>query len=490
MVRVDASAQMGTGHVMRCLALAQGWQDLGGSVVFATIDLPDSLAQRLAHNQITTLYLQALPGSTEDVQQLIEQVKTHGCTWIVVDGYHFGADYQARLCEAGCKVLFVDDYGHAERYTAQLILNQNLGAKGELYQSRSPASRLLLGPKYALLRREFWAWRGLHRTIPAKAKNVLITLGGSDPDNVTQKALEAVVGLHDPALQCTAIVGSSFSQLATLKNWAKQHPHVDIRSNVTDMPEWMKWADVAIAAGGTTTWERCLLGLPSIVVVLADNQVSIAKALEDRQLATVVQSSTASIQSALHELINNFDKRQQMARGGQALVDGWGVQRVLAQMHPLPLELQPATQEHARLLYAWANQPEIRQASFNNAPIPWEVHQQWYTDRLHDPLTQMWLICTPDTPIGLVRFQMEQDEATISINLCKEYQGLGLGHRVIQLACERFLDTYPSVRIQALIRKENRASVHAFQKAGFQNLQPTMVKGCEAYRLTLQRVSS
>ena len=201
---------------------------------------------------------------------------------MVLDGYQFQGAFQTRVRGQGVRVLAVDDYGHAGCYTADLVLNQNPHAREELYHDRANQTGLLLGTRFALLRREFWKWSGWKRDVPEVARKVLVTLGGTDPDKATFKVIDALQRLGLPGLDAVIVVGGGNPHLAELeKAAAMAHGLIRLRANVADMPELMAWADVAVAAGGTTTWERALMGLPSLVVILADNQKEVAEALDE-----------------------------------------------------------------------------------------------------------------------------------------------------------------------------------------------------------------
>ena len=165
-VRADATVVMGTGHVMRCLALAQAWQDAGGSCVFAMAEPTPAVEERVAAEGIQVVrFRKTIPGSSQDAAQLVELARAQGAAWLVVDGYHFDAEYQRRLKDTELKLLWVDDNGESAHYYADLVLNQNAHARDGLYVHREPYTRLLLGPRYALLRREFARWRDWKREI-------------------------------------------------------------------------------------------------------------------------------------------------------------------------------------------------------------------------------------------------------------------------------------------------------------------------------------
>ena len=176
---------MGTGHVMRGLALAQAWQDSGGHSVFVMAENTPSLERRLQEEGIEVERLAVDAGTAADAEATGSIAGSRNADWIAVDGYQFGSAYQAAIKAAGFKLLFMDDNVHAAPYSADLVLNQNMYASRSPYAQREPSTQLLLGPRYAMLRREFRPWRNWQREIPPVGRKVLVTMGGSDPDNLT-----------------------------------------------------------------------------------------------------------------------------------------------------------------------------------------------------------------------------------------------------------------------------------------------------------------
>ena len=275
LIRADASVAIGTGHIMRMIALGQEWQASGGEVIFACAEITPSLRERLSQEGFALQEISAQPGSAEDLAATCELIRQSGKKNPVValDGYQFDADFQLGLRNAGCRLLVMDDYGHADFYHADWVLNQNISAREDLYRNRAPHTQLLLGPKYALLRKEFLKYRGWKREIPEVARKVLVTLGGADPDNVTQRVIEAMAGLD---LEVKVVVGGSNPHLPNLreavKNLKSSPARFELVVNPTNMPELMMWADVAVAAGGSTSLELAFFGLPTLYFILADNQ--------------------------------------------------------------------------------------------------------------------------------------------------------------------------------------------------------------------------
>ncbi len=237
LLRTEASVAIGTGHVMRCLALAQAWQDAGGHAVFAMASCTDPLERRLRFEGFETARASVQVGSPADASETARLAHKHDAAWVVVDGYEFGSEYQANLKSRGLKVVFVDDNGHAAHYSADLVLNQNIHASEALYSNREASTRLLLGPEFAMLRREFVAWRNWKRETPVVGRKVLLTMGGSDPDNITRRVIEAIEQVDIEELRVIAVAGGNNPHLASLASSVAGSRHgFQILSNVTNMP--------------------------------------------------------------------------------------------------------------------------------------------------------------------------------------------------------------------------------------------------------------
>ncbi len=179
-IRADGGPRLGYGHIMRCLALAQGWQTRGGSCLFVLSSHHPGPEGRLQQAGLPYRRLASPPGSMTEALELRTLALAQAPAWLVLDGYHFDHSYQQLLKDAGLRLLVIDDLAAVAYYSCDLILNQNLAAAASLYSARSPATRLLLGPQYALLRQEFWPWRQWRRCQPDQAERLLVTLGGGD----------------------------------------------------------------------------------------------------------------------------------------------------------------------------------------------------------------------------------------------------------------------------------------------------------------------
>jgi UDP-2,4-diacetamido-2,4,6-trideoxy-beta-L-altropyranose hydrolase len=334
LVRVDSGINIGSGHVMRCLALAQAWQDFGGKVVFvAAGELPNAKA-RLIEEGFDVASIYTNPGSAEDAHLTSELARKYKAVWVVVDGYHFGSDYQRIIKEAGFNLLFIDDYGHADYYAADIVLNQNIHADESLYRNRAAYTKLLLGTRYVLLRREFLRWQGYKREIPETARKMLVTMGGSDPQNVTLKVLQALKNIDIDGFEALCVVGGSNPHYGALIDFVESaNLPVRIERDVKDMSQLMAWADVAITAGGTTCWELAFMGVPFVIVVLAKNQRLAAEYLDNLgyavNLGWYCDLSLSDLNEVIMSLLLDKKRRIDMSWLGQVSIDGSGGKRIV-----------------------------------------------------------------------------------------------------------------------------------------------------------------
>lgn len=330
---------MGTGHVMRSLALAQAWQDDERRVIFAMAAESPLLENRLQSEGLEVIHLSAWPGTPEDAIQTADLARRMDASWIVVDGYHFNSSYQRQIKEVGHRLLAIDDMAHLDHYYADIVLNQNINAEWLQYFCE-PYSRLLLGTRYVLLRSEFLDWRGWQREIPKVAYKVLVTLGGSDLDNVTLKVIRALNKVNIRGLEVKLIVGASNPHLESLKNAILSAPcSMHILKNVENIADLMAWADIAVSAGGITCWELVFMGMPSVLVAIAKNQAFNTSELQAIRAALTSTNANGTPMDDFVRLIGSLildpELRREMSGKARSLVDGMGAKRVVEAIETL-----------------------------------------------------------------------------------------------------------------------------------------------------------
>lgn len=479
LIRADAGGQLGTGHVMRMIALAQAWQDRGGSVTFAAIQCPPPLVTRFKNEKMDFVPLgHHTLGSEEDSQRTIELGKSLNSPWIVIDGYHFRENYHKTLKENGFKILAIDDYGHCKSWNVDLILNQNVYAKEFAYPRLNAGTTVLRGPKYALLRREFpnqSPEQKLNKFSFKCLKKLLLTLGGVDPDNVSGTVISALNTLDNFKLSIRVIVGDGSPHRESLEQLAAGSPHdIEYLSNVPDMPGQYAWADGVIGAGGTTCLEWLMFGLPAALVCVADNQRLVVSTLAQRNrcldlgwhagLNGKVLASQLSSWIAGATESTSFDSFQ---------VDSFGSSRVTAKLDN-GLRLRAACPDDCETYFRWAIDPVVRHNAVNTKTILWEEHCGWFSSRLNSDRAVLYVCLDEnDKLIGQVRFEQKSlPDWEIDFSVEPSLRGRGLGSSMLSLALSSFRakQTGPAL---AIVKEFNTASSRVFENLGFSRTKNT-----------------
>ncbi len=492
-LRADASVSMGTGHVMRCLALAQAWQDEGGKCVLAMAESTEALERRLAAEGMEVVRLGARAGSSQDADELSQLALIRGASWVVADGYHFRAEYQRGLKDAGLKVLLVDDSGRVGAYNADLVLDQGACVKEDLYRSSEPCSRLLLGPRYALLRREFHARPPGQRLVSSSDSKILVTMGGSDPHNVTLQAIQALARVRAQNIRATIVAGGSNPHREDLEKQLRiSGANGRLLRDPANMATLMAEADMAVSAAGVTCWEMCFLGLPAILVDVAENQRPMARALDRLGIGVHLGSGEDATPEAIAEklewLLASPEVRAQMSERGRNLVDGRGAMRVVRAMQVASLQLRLATEADCEVLWEWVNEPETRANSFFSGPVSREEHWAWFHRKVADPRALLFLGVDPIYgAVGLVRYDLEEARAVLSISVAAKFRRRGYGDALLHLAVPELFRRCRADAIDAYVKAENEASLRMFSSAGFRRLGEEQVRGVPAIHFSLPR---
>lgn len=455
---------------MRCLALAQQWRDRGGAVALTTRCEIPALLERYRAEGCEVHSLQRDGGEWEWLKP------AQSDDWMALDGYGFDEVDQRRCRAAGYKLLVIDDMARLPHYSAEIILNQNLHAERLTYDS--DARRVLRGPRYALLRREFLRRAGSEFSVRDTVRRVLVSFGGTDPAALGAKTAEAAAEAGD--WEVVLVSGSTSARSVS-------HPRVRVFSNVTDMAELMADVDVAIAASGTTSWELAYLALPSILVAVAENQRPLAAELSARGAAISVsdaaESAAARIAEALRRLAADASARRRMSEAAAALVDGAGVERVVATMLDEAVCLRRARPHDCRRWWEWANEPAVRQVSFSSAAIPWEDHRRWFQRKLADASVLMFVAEAEGEPVGQLRYELNGREAVVSIALDASLRGRGLGTQVLSAGSGRLRAGGSIDRIHAYIKPGNDTSVQAFAKSGYRRVTDAVISNQTAVHM-------
>lgn len=488
-VRVDASSKIGTGHFMRCLTLAEALKQRGALVRFISRQLPEHLHSMLAVKGYEFALLGSIQNNSPldelahadwlgvsqayDAADSVQALSDRTWDWLIVDHYALDARWESALRCISKKILVIDDIAD-RRHDCEMLLDQNFYSDMQKrYTGKVPNHcRLLLGPRYALLRDEFRQLRERPRPRSGPVNRILVFFGGVDTDNYTGRVIEALLGINISDLNIDVVVGQQHPFLEQIRAACARHGFV-CHIQTDKMAELMAGADMAIGAGGSATWERCCLGLPTLVFCAAHNQ--------QRQIADAAQEGllywpgikgdlNQTIQRHATALAENNCLRNFISRKGMLTVDGRGVLRVIASMECDDVEIRLATLDDSEKLFRWRNHQNIREVSRNTGVIGWQEHQRWIASVLANPKKMLLIGHHAGSPVGVIRFDVESDEVVeISIYLVPEDLPPGLGRSLLHSAEQWIATNHPEIhKIRAQILGVNERSQRLFAGAGYQ----------------------
>jgi len=489
--RTDASQQIGSGHVMRCLTLADELRQRGAEVLFVCREHPGHLISLVEGKGYPVIRLRPADVeytvSPEDVahaawlgvswqQDAADTITALGETqpqWLVVDCYALDYRWEKTLRPYVGKIMVIDDL--ADRpHECELLLDQNLYQSMETrYENLVPGNcQKLLGPSYALLRPEFAAARKNLRRRNGHVRRVLVFFGGVDPTNETEKALQVLAGIADRQFNVDVVVGGGNLHKEQIQNFCAAHDGFHYHCQVDNMAELMAAADLAIGAGGTATWERSSVGVPSIITAVAVNQKELVEtgALKGLlfNLGEAHPVSSEKLLNALKFSVSFPETLQYYSANCLSTVDARGTNRIANLLSPPQITIRRASLEDCDAVYEWRNAKETRRYIFDAEPIPLETHRSWYCRTLENPNRILLIGEIDNKPVGVLRYDFTEDEALISVYLVPGGQGHGIGSQLLRCGTQWVRENYPQIGvINAEIFRENIASLRAFETAGY-----------------------
>ena len=530
LIRADASLQIGSGHIMRCLTLAHKLRQHHHRVAFITrahqghladtirqqgfdcilLPLPDHATTSAQPQRQPEPACNVLPPSppapaiphaawlatsqAQDITDCAPHIRALAPDWIICDHYALAAAWQTAaraLCHS--KIMVIDDL-HDRAHDADLLLDQNHAHTAADYAPLVPPScRILTGTRYALLRDEFAQHRtiSLHQraTPPARqpetalphSQNILINLGGVDKDNHTLAVLQALSAYVSGSLKAlpiraTIIMGATAPHLASVQRYAATAPYPgQVIANAHNMAELMTQATWAIGAAGSTSWERCALGVPTLLLTIADNQRSIAAQLQRAGAALALEASqihSPAFQATLTHLMQP-ENQHRISQAAAQLCDAHGAARVaqhIAQLTAAPqAQLRPATAADCARIHAWRNHPSIRAMMFQPDPIPLPQHQAWFAAQLANPSFKMYVYTLGGTPQGYGSLKrIAPNEYEWGFYLAPDCpRGSGNGSAMCNLLLQRAFGELGATTVHGQALRHNAASIALHRKLGF-----------------------
>ena len=475
-IRTDASASIGIGHVQRCLALAAALHDLGERVVFVC---RDGHAPALAGVARSAHALHLLPAADDrpvsaerDARETVQALGADRPNHVVVDHYSLDAEWHGRVSTAiKAPVAAIDDL--ADRpLDVDLLIDQNLhdDHRRKYAGKLSSRTQLLGGPRFALLGPAYRAATPI--ALHPRVDSIGIFLGGTDPGGLSAVALRACreqAGFRGPI---EVVSTSANPHLEALRTAVAATPNTSLSLDLADLADFFGRHGIQVGAGGGASWERCCLGVPSLLLQVAANQAAVVPPLVSRgapaTLADGVAATQTSIGGALRALIDDTAGRLRIGERARSLVDGLGAERVACALLRSRLSVVRAEAHDEGRMLAWRNHPVTRSVSHQGELIDAADHARWFTRVRADPARLLMVGHIGTRPVGVIRFDLDaRHQAEVSLYLDPALHGIGLGPALLaagEVAARRWAEP---AGFLASVLPSNPASARLFTTAGY-----------------------
>jgi UDP-2,4-diacetamido-2,4,6-trideoxy-beta-L-altropyranose hydrolase len=483
---------------MRCLTLASALRDRGAECRFVCREHTGHLLNLIRKQRFEAIGLPLHESDGFSVPETDTQPLAHAAwlgtdwatdarqtkvgagervvDWLVVDHYALDARWESAMRSQCRKIMVIDDIAD-RRHDSDLLLDQNLFSNmTERYIGKIPEScGQLLGPHYALLQP---LYEDLHPRIPPREgpiRRILVYFGGADAHNLTGMTVAAFLALGRKDITLDVVINPSNPHRDSIRHQIEGCPQIALHEGLSSLAPLMAQADLSIGAGGATSWERCCLGLPSLVITLAANQTPIARELDRlgliQWLGDESEVSESTLMNTLGYLCTTGLASDWSDRCRQR-VDGGGVGRVASILMlnaQSKLKVRLARVDDEALILQWANDCLVRQNAFAPNPIDQSTHREWFRRRLRDvELCRIYVLQTEDNlPIGQVRFDLIDKSWAIDYSLDALARGHGLGKVLLQSAMQALRASMTGVLLFGRVKTTNLASCRVFESLGF-----------------------
>lgn len=470
-IRADGNAVIGMGHIHRMLAFASYLCDFFEIHFF--VNNPDKLVSELIENngyKLTALKKEDYY-NPESFISLIDKNAL-----VVLDGYEFKTDYQQSLRNAGLKTLAIDDLNNWENVT-DAVLNHGFSGEIKNYKVASH-TKLYTGFKYAVVKKELLEPN--LRSIRKSVSNVLICIGGTDPENYSERIVSNLLKESNKKLSLlTYPLNKKFDCLKSLAEKNTERLSIYHSLDTKAIIKLIQQNDIAVLQPSNIALEAAAIGIKIYVIQTAENQKYIKETLLRTQCAEelTLNDLSGKINTVMIENVNEQIQLQ------KKLFDGKSPGRILTLINELFLSVRKAEVKDTDLVYAWNNDEITRANSYQKEKIEYESHVKWFHQKIKDTTTAFYILEFNGIPAGCVRMDNKQSENIIGITVAPDFRGKKLATPMLNLSVSEFHKLFPSNKITAFIKHNNIVSLHAFKSAGFEIVEEGMFFGEMSYKL-------
>ncbi|GGI82105.1 UDP-2,4-diacetamido-2,4,6-trideoxy-beta-L-altropyranose hydrolase [Legionella impletisoli] len=495
--RTDSSLNIGSGHIMRCLTLANELKKYGADISFVCRNHKGNLINKVETAGYRVYRLKSYTSENysgndyslwlgvtqeEDAHEILSVIGKKYFDWVIVDHYAIDEIWERMIRQRARKIMVIDDLAN-RKHDCDFLLDQNyFGAKTPKRYNHlvSPTCHKLLGPRYALLQPEYKYFRKRLNPHNGTVKTILIFFGGSDKKNLTEIVLNALNCDELKEIKVNVVIGSNYCYPEKIRRLVSTRANTFLFRNLSTLAHLIKSSDLMIGAGGATTWERMCLGIPTVASIISENQKEMTLALSNETLQISVNDPFDMSVNDWKELIGGMIRQpfliQTFSNQSKKYVDGHGVERVISFIYknaPKSINIRKANEQDEGLLLSWVNDSTVRRHSFSKKSIAKEEHSAWFQSKINDPYCYVFIgEDEQGLPIGQVRFEVDIDklEASIDISIDPCFRGSGLSKQLLTLALSNFRCIMPNLKIIAEVLLENSKSHCLFLSLNFREI--------------------
>jgi UDP-2,4-diacetamido-2,4,6-trideoxy-beta-L-altropyranose hydrolase len=489
--RVDASINIGIGHVMRCLTLADEIKKTDSDILFICRELKGNLRRLINKRGFeVSLIHHNLEGKKNnkdfswlpDVNETIDIIRNINPTWLIID--HYGIDYRwhDKIRKHTNQIMVIDDLANRQMY-CDLLLDNTIGrVPKDYYFLTNNDCEFLLGPEYSLIRHEFREYRILALKKQLKdfaIRNILVSMGGMDFNNITEDVINSISALDwSPELVVNVVLSELAPNINSVEKLSKKtNININIITSPKSMAKLMFEADISIGASGSSAWERCSLGLPTLAICTAENQLDIFKELDNLKVHFSADINGKykypSLISQLKKIKENPSILEPLIGNSFHICDTLGANRVESKMWQSVtkdgknFDIKNVSSKDIQIIFDWQSHPKTREFSKNSHSPSWDEHTAWVNRKINDLNSVLWLLLHDNQPCGVLRLDHVdhglKNGYMISIFVDPLKYRLGIATLAIQTA-KKFFSKFT---LYAEILDQNKNSLLLFDNAEF-----------------------
>jgi len=465
--RVDGDANLGLGHVMRCLTLANVFNQSGYEILFISSKVSVVIGQYIENSNFKVQYISEGDTAEYDAKQCLGIIKDLHVHMLVVDHYQIDECWEKLIRGKGIRLMVIDDLANRQ-HVCDILLDSSYGRKECEYKPlTNPECQYLLASDYCLLRPEFKnssAQAKIKREQTKEIDNILINFGATDHKRLSIRCIDIIKRLNFEG-GIHVLISSTSKWLKEFEEKCSTATNIKLHVDAKNVATLMLNADLAIGSMGTSSWERCCLGLPTIGIVVADNQINISNQLV--KLGVMELTTMDDLNELLLDYLINFDLKnwQSMSNKAFYVCDGLGAQRVSRAVleSSLSIFLQPMAKQDESVLFSWQCEPGNRTYSGIAQAPDIDEHHTWYASSLNDASRRMWIVLFNGEKCGYVRLDVQHNTEEVSVLISQKYRKLGLARGAINELKNLCLFGV----LDAQVSEDNNASISLFKNLGF-----------------------